>query len=126
MPTVELGTGARRSAPFADRIKALQQTKAYDLLATSPLIVWYGLCVSARLPALVRQIAAADPTTVDLLAVSSIVSKFASLAFISVLIALLVFRDTPQAKAPGLMPRAAASRRSNRNSPAGAPRPSPA
>jgi protein-S-isoprenylcysteine O-methyltransferase Ste14 len=105
---VELGAGEQHAASIADRLKALQQTKIYDLLATSPLIAWYGLCVTARFPDLVRQIAAADLATVNLLTVSSIASKFASLAFISVLIALLAFRDTPQAKAPGLIPRVAA------------------
>jgi protein-S-isoprenylcysteine O-methyltransferase Ste14 len=105
---VELGTGQQYAASIADRLKALQQTKLYDLLATSPLIGWYALCLRARFPDLVQQIAAADLATIDLLTVSSIVSKFASLAFISVLIALLAFRATPRAKAPGLIPRVAA------------------
>jgi len=85
-----------------------QATKLYDLLAAMPLIIWYGLCVTARFPALAQEIAAVDLTTVDLLSISGLVSKLASLVFISALIALLTFRDTPQAKAPGLMPRVAA------------------
>src|SRR5271166_5624308 len=85
-----------------------QATKLYDLLAAMPLIIWYGLCVTARFPALAQEIAAVDLTTVDLMSISGLVSKLASLVFISALIALLTFRDTPQAKAPGLMPRVAA------------------
>ena len=101
-------TSELRAALRAERLKALQQTKIYDLLAATPLIIWYGLCVSARTPVLVNQIAAMDRSTIDLAALAGLASTLASLVFVTVLIGLLVLRDTPQARARGLMPRAAA------------------
>jgi len=88
--------------------KALEQTKVYDLLAALPLIVWYGLCVAARLPALVQEIVVMDFGAIDFRAILGLISKLTTLVFISTLIALLISRDQPQAKAGGLMPRAAA------------------
>jgi len=101
-------TSELRAALRAERLKALQQTKIYDLLAATPLIIWYGLCVSARTPVLVNQIAAMDRSTIDLAALAGLASTLASLVFVTVLIGLLVLRDTPQARARGLMPRVAA------------------
>jgi protein-S-isoprenylcysteine O-methyltransferase Ste14 len=105
---VDVVAREQRAPSRANRLKALQQTKIYDLLAATPLILWYGLCLRARAPALADQIAAMSLFTIDLATLAGLASKTASLVFITVLIALLVLRDTPQAKARGLMPRAAA------------------
>ena len=45
---------------WVERFKAFEHTKIYDLLAALPLVVWYGLCVAARLPALLQEIAVTD------------------------------------------------------------------
>ena len=104
----DIGTDIQHAHSLVGRLKALEYTKVYDLLAALPLIVWYGLCVAARLPALVQGIAVTDFRAVDLHTILGLVSKLTTLVFISTLIALLIFRDKPQAKAEGLMPRAAA------------------
>lgn len=91
-----------------ERLKALEHTKIYDLLAALPLIVWYGFCVAARLPVLVQEIAITDFGALGLRAILGLTSELTTLVFISSLIALLIFRERPQAKADGLMPRAAA------------------
>ena len=102
---VDASIGEQRAGSLASRWKVLEGTKTYDLLAVTPLIVWYAVCVTARLPALLQQIAGMQLSTIDLLAISSVAAKSASLIFITVLIALLIFRHTPKAKAPGLIPR---------------------
>lgn len=104
----DIGTDIRPAHPFVGRLKALEYTKVYDLLAALPLIVWYGFGVAARLPDLVQGIAATDLRAIDLHAFLSLISKLTTLVFITTLIALLIFRDKPRAKAGGLMPRAAA------------------
>lgn len=103
-----IGTNIQQADPLIGRLRAFESTKVYDLLAALPLIIWYGLCVAARLPALVQEIAVTDFATIDLRAMLSLISKITTLIFFTTLIALLIFRDKPQAKAEGLMPRAAA------------------
>lgn len=101
-------TNIQQTEPLIGRLKAFEYTKVYDLLAALPLITWYGLCVAARLPDLVQEIAVTDFATIDLRAILSLISKITTLVFFTTLIALLIFRDKPRAKAEGLMPRAAA------------------
>ncbi len=103
-----LDVGKPRLPSLVERLKALEQTKVYDLLAASPLIVWYALCVTARVPALATEVASLDFSAVDLRTLASLASKIATLIFITVLIGLLTFRNTPLAKASGLLPRLAA------------------
>lgn len=91
-----------------ERFTALEHTKTYDLLAALPLIVWYGICVAVRLPALMQEVRVMDFGAVDLRTVLILSSKLTTLVFFGTLIALLIFRDKPRAKAAGLMPRAAA------------------
>lgn len=103
-----MGIDIQHGLSLIERLEALEHTKVYDLLAALPLIVWYGLCVSARLPALTHKIALTDFGAIDLRTILDLTSKLTTLIFISTLIALLIFRDKPQAKAEGLIPRAAA------------------
>jgi protein-S-isoprenylcysteine O-methyltransferase Ste14 len=103
-----ISTDIQRNDSRIKRLKAFEHTKVYDLLAALPLIIWYGFCVSARLPALVQKIAVTDFAAIDLRTISDLISKITTLIFFSSLITLLIFRDKPQAKAEGLMPRAAA------------------
>ena len=105
---VDTGTSEAQAVSFAARLEALRGTKVYDLLAAAPLIVWYGVCVSVRLPELARQVITTDWAAADVTAISSLTSKFSSLIFIIVLIALLALRHTPRAKISGLVPRIAA------------------
>ncbi len=102
-----IGTDIRPCSSRIERFKAFEHTKAFDQLIALPLIVWYGLCASARLPAL-NGISVTDFGAIDLRAIVGLISTLTTLVFISTLIALLIFRDKPQAKSEGLFPRAAA------------------
>lgn len=101
----DIGADIQRGQPLAARLSALEHTKTYDLIAAIPLIVWYGLSVAARLPALAQEIVNIDFGTTDLNAILGLVSKLTTSVFLSTLIALLIFRDKPRAKAKGLTPR---------------------
>ena len=101
-------TEVQPSHSLLDRLRQLEHTKVYDLVAALPLIVWYALCVAARIAALVDNIAAVDFAAPDPRTVLGLVAKLTTLAFISTLIALLFLRDKPRGKAAGVMPRAAA------------------
>lgn len=104
----EIRTDIQPTASLKDRLKAFEHTKLYDLIAALPLIVWYGVCVVARVTTLVQEISITDFGAIDLRSILDLSSKIATLIFFSVLITLLILRDKPQAKAEGLMPRAAA------------------
>lgn len=88
--------------------RAHEGSKLYDLVAATPLIVWYALCGAQLLPALVAQLDAFDFAAETPLYYTGLASKLASLFFIVMLLALLVTRHPPKAKAPGLLPRVAA------------------
>lgn len=81
-------------------------SKAYDLIAATPLILWYALAVTASLHPLGEQIGRlfARP---DLTLCFTVLSKFAVLLFALVAISLLFLRRPPQSSAQGWMPRAA-------------------
>ena len=103
-----IGNDIQHCCSLIERFKALEHTKVYDLLAALPLIVWYGLCASARFPALVDEISVTAFGAIDLRAILGLISQLTMLVFVSTLIALLIFRGKPQAKSEGLLPRAAA------------------
>jgi len=114
-----IGTDIQHRSSPTEHFKALEHTKVYDLLAALPLIVWYGLCASARLSGLVNEISVTNYGVIDLRAIVGVISNLTTLVFFGTLIALLIFRNKPQAKSEGLFPRAAAiagnvSRRGNR------------
>jgi protein-S-isoprenylcysteine O-methyltransferase Ste14 len=105
---VETGMSEIQTKSLVARLKALRGTKVYDLLAAAPLIIWYGICLTVRLPHLARQVMTTDWVTADVTTISSLTSMFASLIFITTLIVLLALRHTPRARIPGLAPRIAA------------------
>jgi len=105
---VHVGIPIQHGSSLIERIKALEQTKVYDLLAAMPLIVWYGLCASARYGALSHEISVAVFSATDLRSLLNIASQLATSVFFTTLIVVLIFRDKPHAKAKGLIPRVAA------------------
>jgi len=105
---VDTGTIKLQAIPLTARLKALQETKVYDLLAAAPLIVWYGICFAARFPELARQIMDMNWAAADMVAISSLASKVASLIFITAVIGLLALRHTPRARTSDLVPCIAA------------------
>jgi protein-S-isoprenylcysteine O-methyltransferase Ste14 len=86
----------------------LTGTKVYDLLAASPLILWYAFCVVQQAPQLLDELAKIWLHEQELLPIVDLLSKFAVFVFTAVLVGLLVFRRTPSAKAQGFFPKAAA------------------
>jgi protein-S-isoprenylcysteine O-methyltransferase Ste14 len=102
------------STAVTARLKALRRTKLYDLLAATPLIVWYLLCAVPLLPPLAQQIALAklfiqtDWSVLPASLVLGIVARAATLVFLAVLVVMFAVRRVPQRTAPGFLPRCAA------------------
>ncbi|MGD0867778.1 MAG: isoprenylcysteine carboxylmethyltransferase family protein [Rhizomicrobium sp.] len=82
--------------------------KVYDLLAASPLILWYAFCVIQQVPQLLDELASIWVREQQFLPIIDLLSKFSVFLFTAVLIGLLVARRTPSAKAQGFFPRIAA------------------
>jgi protein-S-isoprenylcysteine O-methyltransferase Ste14 len=103
-----LGPAAR------ERLKAIRQSKLYDLLAAAPLIAWFLFCAAQILPLVIRQIALVklmietDPSVMPASLVLSTLSRVTSLVFFAVLIVILVVRRVPQRTRLGFFPRCTA------------------
>jgi protein-S-isoprenylcysteine O-methyltransferase Ste14 len=80
-------------------------TKGYDLLAASPLIVWYILCLIAVAPQILQELHTADTTGLTVRMLLDMLSKASKFGFGMLLISLLVIRRTPIAATQGLLPR---------------------
>jgi protein-S-isoprenylcysteine O-methyltransferase Ste14 len=97
--------------PITAHLETIRQTKAYDLLAAAPLIVWYFLGASQVFPAAVREVAliklfvAADTSSLPVTLILSAISKICSLAFLTVLIVTFAARRPPKRRAHGFYPR---------------------
>jgi len=101
-------------AMVKERIKALRRTKLYDLVAATPLIVWYLFCAAHVLPSLADQVALVrlfvqtDPTVLPATLVLSTLSHISTLVFLVVLVVMFTVRRIPQRVALGFFPRFAA------------------
>jgi protein-S-isoprenylcysteine O-methyltransferase Ste14 len=82
-------------------------TKAYDLMAAVPLVVWYGLTVIGQSGVLRGEIARVDLSRPDAMLWLTILSKLAVLLFAVTVIGLLFGRRPPTAGASGIAPRVA-------------------
>jgi protein-S-isoprenylcysteine O-methyltransferase Ste14 len=82
--------------------------KAYDFLAASPLVVWYGIWIVGQAPKLAHDFAGLLLPRSNFLPVIDVFSRLAVFLFAAVLIFLLVVRRPAAAKAPGIFPRVAA------------------
>src|SRR5450631_4356139 len=84
------------------RLKAIRQTKLYDLCAAAPLIAWYMFGVMQVLPSVSQQIALAtlivqtDYSVLSTSLVLSIVAKICTLTFFAVLVVIFAVRRVPQ------------------------------
>jgi protein-S-isoprenylcysteine O-methyltransferase Ste14 len=96
-----------RNANVAPRL-LFPNTKIYDLLACSPLLVWYGICLVQQTPPLIHDIAAMVLSRLQLLPAIDVLSRLAVFSFAAVLIFLLVARQPAAAKTGGIFPRVAA------------------
>lgn len=86
----------------------LTGAKVYDLLAASPLILWYAICVVQQVPQLLDEVATIWVRQQQMLPIIDLLSKLAVFLFTAVLIGLLVARRPASAKAQGIFPRLAA------------------
>ncbi|MGA9794603.1 MAG: isoprenylcysteine carboxylmethyltransferase family protein [Rhizomicrobium sp.] len=83
-------------------------TKTYDLIATTPLVAWYVLCLCVVAPDIVHGLRAASDLGLQIRALLSLLSQISKFAFAFLLIVLLIARRTPLAGAQGWAPRVVA------------------
>lgn len=82
-----------------------RHTKAYDFIVAVPLIVWFGKGAwedAQNLTPHLAQIKAGTETTIGYLQVMAVVG---SILFCTLLVAMLVLRTVPRARASGILPR---------------------
>jgi protein-S-isoprenylcysteine O-methyltransferase Ste14 len=80
-------------------------SKAYDLMAAVPLVVWYGLSAIGQFEFLLKQVRKLALEGPDLTLVLTILSKLAVVLFAVVIIGLLFARRPPNGTARGVLPR---------------------
>jgi protein-S-isoprenylcysteine O-methyltransferase Ste14 len=96
------------------RLRALRQTKLYDLFAAAPLIAWFVFSVTQMLPSLSQRVALVmlvvrtDPSVLPASLIFRTFSEVATLAFFVLSVVMYLVRYIPQRRAPGLYPRFAA------------------
>jgi len=101
-------------AMVSGRLKALRQTKLYDLFAAAPLIAWYGYCAAQMLPPLAQQVTLVklfvrtDPSMLPASLVFRAVAEVSTLAFLVLLVVMFTVRHIPRRAALGFYPRFAA------------------
>jgi protein-S-isoprenylcysteine O-methyltransferase Ste14 len=88
----------------------MQSAKIYDLLACSPLLVWYGICLMRQVPDLAHEAAnlLLPQSQTGLLPAIDVLAKLSVLMFAAVLIFMLVARRPAAAKSRGIFPRVTA------------------
>ncbi len=95
---------------LAKRVPALPEdlrsgTKAYDLFAAIPLVIWYGLGAVSQFRVLRAELAQLDLANLHFALVMAILAKLALFMFAIVVIGLLFARRVPKAGATGILPR---------------------
>jgi protein-S-isoprenylcysteine O-methyltransferase Ste14 len=92
----------------AVRWRNFPKTKAYDLLAATPLILWYLLGLRKQMPLTLIRVNELRAGTIPLLDALQLVALAGSFVLTFMLIYALVARKTPSCKAKGILPRAVA------------------
>jgi protein-S-isoprenylcysteine O-methyltransferase Ste14 len=101
-------------AVVTGRLKEIQRTKLYDLVAAAPLIVWFAFCGAQLLPSLAQRVALVvlfvrtDPSVLPATLVFRTISEVSTLVFLALLIVMFAARHIPKRAAPGFYPRFAA------------------
>lgn len=93
---------------FALSWRAFQATKAYDALAATPLILWYGSSAGRLIPALAAKLESTEMSAIGLTFVVSVLAQTAGIALIVLALVFLLLRRPAKAKAKGALPRIAA------------------
>ena len=99
--TTEILPGDKALAPRG----LMPNTKVYDFLACSPLIVWYGISLAVQLPDLSHRFATVLLPRSGLMPVIDLLSKLSVFLFAAALIVMLVARRPAAAKTHGIFPR---------------------
>src|ERR1051326_1517248 len=80
-------------------------TKLYDMLAATPMIVFYGLSIARSLPGIADKLNRADFNSLDFAFVTSLLAQIAGVVFVCLVLVFLVLRSPAKSKAKGLVPR---------------------
>lgn len=95
----------------AKRLKALRETKFYDVCAAAPLIAWYVFCAWYTVPSVAEEMALmklfiqTDPSVLPANVVLKTLAHFSTLVFLVLLAVMFALRRVPQRFTIGLMPR---------------------
>ncbi len=81
-----------------------RETKAYDLVAAIPLILWYGSSALQQLPALSQKIANAKTADIDLHFIISTLAQLGAFVLVVTILIFVLLRGPAKAKTKGLVP----------------------
>ncbi len=107
-PATQADDGALplQAAPhtLVTRWRKFRETKAYDLAATVPLILWYGSSALQKLPDLIHKFANATAASVDLSFIVSVLAEAGAFVFIVMILIFIILRSPVRARAKGIAP----------------------
>jgi len=83
----------------------LQATKLYDVLAATPLVIFYSASVMRIAPSLINDLQRINVDSIDAMFAVSLLREIASVAFVLLALTFLLIRRRPQAKSKGWLPR---------------------
>jgi len=89
-------------------LENFRRTKIFDLLAASPLILWYVLGLRRQAPITLIRLQELIDGTINLLDFLQFIALMGSFVLSFVLVYLLITRRTPELKSYGVLPRAVA------------------
>jgi len=88
--------------------RRLQATKLYDIIAATPLFLFYGASALHIAPALIADLQRINIHSIDAMFAVSLLRQIASIAFVLLALTFLLIRRKPQARSKGWLPRFAA------------------
>ena len=89
-------------------LENFRRTKIFDLLAASPLILWYLLGLRRQAPITLMRLSELMNGTINLLNFLQLIALLGSFVLIFVLVYLLITRRTPELRSYGALPRVVA------------------
>src|SRR5258708_38907253 len=89
-------------------LENFRRTKTFDLLAASPLILWYLLGFRRQAPITLVRLQELVNGTINLLDFLQLVALLGSFVLIFILVYLLITRRTPELTSYGALPRGVA------------------
>src|SRR5882672_9223425 len=89
----------------ASWLENFRRTKTFDLLAASPLILWYLLGLRKQMPLTLIRLRELIDGTINLLNFLQLIALAGSFVLIFLLVYLLITRKTPELRSYGALPR---------------------